>query len=123
MKRILVIEDEGIIRLNLLQILNANGYEVIGAENGAVGLRLVREFIPNLIICNIKMPVLDGYEVFRELRSDAITAQISFIFLTAQMDLEQFSQEEQQTIRYLCKPFLSNELLELISGIIGFQST
>ncbi|MEO8891231.1 MAG: response regulator [Coleofasciculaceae cyanobacterium] len=123
MKRILVIEDEGIIRLNLLQILNANGYEVIGAENGAVGLRLVREFIPNLIICNIKMPVLDGYEVFRELRSDAITAQISFIFLTAQMDLEQFSQEEQQTIRYLCKPFLSNELLELISEIIGFQST
>jgi CheY-like chemotaxis protein len=123
MKRILVIEDEGIIRLNLLQILNANGYEVIGAENGAVGLQLVREFMPNLIICNIKMPVLDGYEVFRELRSDAITAQISFIFLTAQMDLEQFSQEEQQTIRYLCKPFLSNELLELISEIIGFQST
>lgn len=119
MKRILVIEDEGIIRLNLLQILNANGYEVIGAENGAVGLRLVREFIPNLIICNIKMPVLDGYEVFRELRSDTMTAQIPFIFLTAQMDLEQLSQEEQQTIRYLCKPFLSNELLELILEIVG----
>lgn len=120
MKRILVIEDEGIIRLNLLQILNANGYEVIGAENGAVGLRLVREFIPNLIICNIKMPILNGYEVFRELRSDPITAQIPFIFLTAELEIEKFSQDEQQTIKYLCKPFLTNELLELVSELVGF---
>jgi len=119
MKKILVIEDEGIIRLNLLQILNANGYQVIGAENGAVGLQLVREFIPDLIICNIKMPVLDGYEFFRELRRDPITAQITVIFLTAQIDIDNFSQEEQQSIRYFYKPFLPNELLELISEVFG----
>lgn len=119
MKKILVIEDEGIILLNLLQILNANGYNAIGAENGAVGLQLVREFIPDLIICNIKMPVLDGYEVFRELLNDPVTALIPFIFLTAEMDVEKFSQAEQQTISYLGKPFLSNELLELISKVFG----
>lgn len=118
MKKIIVIEDEGIIRLNLLQILNANGYEVIGAENGAVGLRLVREFLPDLIVCNIKMPVLGGYEVFRELRRDSITAQIPFIFLTAQMDIDEFSEEEQQNLRYLYKPFITNELLELISEVL-----
>ena len=115
MNKILVIEDEGIIRLNLLQILNAQGYNVLGAENGAVGLRLVREFSPDLIICNIKMPVLDGYAVFRELRSDSNTATIPFIFLTAQMDTEAFSEEEQQNIKFICKPFINNELVELIA--------
>jgi CheY-like chemotaxis protein len=58
MKKILVIEDEGIIRLNLLHLLNAQGFNTIGAENGSVGVRLVREFIPDLITCNIKMPFL-----------------------------------------------------------------
>lgn len=120
MKRILVIEDEGIIRLNLLQILNASGYNAIGAENGAVGLQLVKEFIPDLIICNIKMPVLDGYEVFRELRSDPVTALIPLIFLTAQIDIENFSQEEKLSIKYLYKPFLSNELLALISEVFEY---
>lgn len=119
MKNILVVEDEGIIRLNLLQILNANGYNAIGAENGAVGLRLVREFTLDLIICNIRMPVLNGYEVFRELQRDSTTAKIPFIFLTAQMDTDEFSQEEQQSIRYLCKPFINNELLEMIAEVLG----
>jgi diguanylate cyclase len=122
MKKILVIEDEGIIRLNLLHILNANGYNTIGAENGAVGLRLVKEFMPDLIICNIRMPVLSGYEVFRELRRDSTTAKVPFLFLTAQMDTDEFSQEEQQSIRYLSKPFLSSEFLAVIFEIFSSES-
>lgn len=123
MKNILVVEDEGIIRLNLLQILNANGYNAIGAENGAVGLRLVREFTLDIIICNIRMPVLGGYEVFRELQRNSSTAKIPFIFLTAQMNIDEFSQEEQQSIRYICKPFITNELLEMIAKIFGSESS
>ncbi len=123
MKNILVVENEGIIRLNLLQILNANGYNAIGAENGAVGLRLVREFTLDLIICNIRMPVLSGYEVFRELQRNSTTAKIPFIFLTAQMDTDEFSQEEQQSIRYICKPFITNELLEMIAKVFGSESS
>jgi len=122
MKKILVIEDEGIIRLNLLHLLNAQGFNTIGAENGSVGVRLVREFIPDLIICNIKMPGLNGYEVFRELRSDSSTAAIPFIFLTAQIDMNKFSPEEQRTIRYLGKPFMANELLEIIAEFLGSES-
>lgn len=122
MKKITVIEDEGIIRLNLLHLLNAQGFNTIGAENGSVGVRLVREFIPDLIICNIKMPGLNGYEVFKELRSDFSTAAIPFIFLTAQIDMNEFSQEDKKTIRYLGKPFMAHELLEIIAEFLGSES-
>lgn len=120
MKKIVVIEDEGIIRLNLLYLLNANGFEVVGAENGAVGLRLVREFIPDLILCNVKLPVLSGYEVFRELGKHSTTATIPFILLTAQIENEEIIQSEQvRNIRYLSKPFITNELLAIIAEILS----
>ncbi len=122
MKKILVIENEGIIRLSLRHLLNANGFDTIEAENGFVGLRLVREFVPDLILCNIKMPGLNGYEVFRELRRNSSTAAIPFIFLTAQIDINEFSQEEQRTIRYLDKPFIADELLEIIAEFLGSES-
>ena len=70
MKRILVIEDEPEMRRNLLTILKMEKYQPLGAENGKVGLQLARSEKPDLILCDVMMPELDGYGVLRALRED-----------------------------------------------------
>ena len=119
MKNILVIEDEGIIRLNILNILDRNGFKAIGAEDGKIGLELARELVPDLILCNITMPRLKGYEVLRELSNDPITATIPFIFITAQATpAEVILGQQQGADHYLNKPFTPNELLQAIAKFI-----
>jgi CheY-like chemotaxis protein len=82
-KKILVIEDEKLSRNNLLKILQAEAFEPIGAENGTVGIQLAMEEEPDIIICDIMMPDIDGYEVLKALRQEPSTIMIPFIFLTA----------------------------------------
>ncbi len=65
MPRILVIEDEKPVRTNILDLLKVEGYEVFGAENGRIGLQLVQEHLLDLIICDVLMPQMDGFEVLR----------------------------------------------------------
>jgi|SRR5919199_1320788 CheY-like chemotaxis protein len=119
MKTILVIENEGIIRLNILKLLDRNGFNAIGAEDGKIGLELARELVPDLILCNIIMPKLNGYEVLRELNNDPITATIPFIFITAQATpAEVILGQQQGADYYLNKPFTPNELLQAIAKFI-----
>jgi CheY-like chemotaxis protein len=82
MKKILVIEDEVFIRENLIELLEIEGYEAIGAENGAVGVKLAKEYQPDLILCDVMMPELDGSGVLDALRQDPLTAAIPFRFIT-----------------------------------------
>src|SRR4051812_43265617 len=86
MTKILVIEDELSIRENMAEILEYEGYEVLTAEQGVAGVQMARDSMPDLVICDIMMPLLDGYGVLTELRSQAETATIPFIFLTARAD-------------------------------------
>ena len=86
MTKILVIEDETVIRENIAEILGYEGYEVVSAENGMLGVQRARNLMPDLIISDIMMPQLDGYGVLMELRSQPDTAAIPFIFLTAKTD-------------------------------------
>jgi len=83
MKKILVIEDEPEMLRNLTTILRFEKFEPVGAENGQVGLELARKEKPDLILCDVMMPELDGYGVISALRLDAATVAIPFIFLTA----------------------------------------
>lgn len=83
MKRILVIEDEPEMRRNLLTILRLEGFQVTGADNGKLGLAFARRDKPDLILCDVMLPELDGYGVLTELRADPVTLTIPFIFLTA----------------------------------------
>jgi DNA-binding response OmpR family regulator len=86
MTRILIIEDEDVIRQNVLEMLEYEGFETSGAADGLAGLQTAREQLPDLIICDIMMPELDGFGVLEELRSDSATATIPLIFLTAKAD-------------------------------------
>jgi two-component system alkaline phosphatase synthesis response regulator PhoP len=117
MKKILVIEDENPVLTNVLEILNSGGFYAIGAENGRMGVQLAKENIPDLILCDIMMPLLDGYEVLSELRSEPTTATIPFIFLTAKADKTDVRQGMNLGADdYLVKPFRRKELLEAVTS-------
>ena len=117
MKKILVIEDEKLLLENIEDILSfLENFEVITAENGRIGLELAEKYEPDLIICDIMMPELDGYDVLRGLRNNFKTAMIPLIFLTAKADrLELRKGMELGADDYLTKPFTPNELLKAIA--------
>lgn len=110
-----MIEDEAAIRNNLARFLRAEDYEVVTAENGVEGVAGARAFRPHLIICDIRMPELDGYGVLAALRQDADTARIPFMFLTASADRAQRHLGlAQGADEYITKPFKLPQLLAAI---------
>jgi diguanylate cyclase (GGDEF)-like protein len=117
MNKILVIEDEQFVRENILELLDAEGFEVIGAENGRVGVDLAKVMLPDLILCDVMMPELDGYGVLTSLRQESVTASVPFIFLTAKVAKADFRQGmELGADDYLTKPFTRAELLGAIAS-------
>lgn len=115
MTKILVIEDEKTVRYNLVEMLIAENFIAIGAPNGSIGIQLAKKEIPDLIVCDVMMPEMDGYRVLAELRADPITAKIPFIFLTAKADrTDQRQGMELGADDYLTKPFTRNELFGAI---------
>ncbi|HAX86268.1 MAG TPA: GGDEF domain-containing response regulator [Cyanobacteria bacterium UBA11370] len=117
MKTILVIEDEELVRENILEFLDAEGLEGIGAENGRIGINLAKAMMPDLILCDVMMPELDGYGVLMALRQDPSMAAIPFIFLTAKAAKADFRQGmELGADDYLSKPFTRAELLGAIKS-------
>lgn len=124
MKKILVIEDEKFIRENILDLLQGENFNAIGAANGREGVRIAQEQLPDLIICDILMPELNGYEVLKTLQQNSITARIPFIFLTAKMSKTEVRQG--MTLGaddYLTKPFSLEELLNAISARLKKHAT
>ncbi|MES2921697.1 MAG: response regulator transcription factor [Verrucomicrobiota bacterium] len=86
MKTILIIEDQAPMRRNLALMLEMEGYQLLTAGDGRAGLEIALEKRPDLVICDVMMPEMDGHEVIQALRSDAATATIPFVFLTARSD-------------------------------------
>lgn len=116
MRKILVIEDERASRKLIVRLLQAEGFEAIGAENGNVGLQLALQECPDLILCDIMMPEIDGYEVLSRLQQDPGTAMIPVICLTAQNDRSDLRRGmELGANDYLTKPFTTSELLSAIA--------
>jgi CheY-like chemotaxis protein len=111
-ERIVVIEDNKDMRENLSEILELSGYEVKTAPNGKAGLELIHQFTPDLIICDIMMPELDGYGVIHILQQNSNTANIPFIFLTAKVEKSDFRKGMNLGADdYLTKPFEDIDLL------------
>ncbi len=115
MKKILVVEDAQSLRKDILEMLGFEGYDAFGAENGLVGVDKARRETPDLIICDIMMPGLDGFGVLEELRRDPTTATIPFVFLTARTDRVDIRQGMGLGADdYLTKPFTASELLATV---------
>ena len=115
MNTILLIEDNLEIRENTAEILELANYRVITAENGKIGIEKALADIPDLIICDIMMPVLDGYGVLHLLNKNEALKDIPFIFLTAKTDRQDFRKGmEMGADDYITKPFTELELLNAI---------
>ena len=117
MTTILVIEDVQSLREEILETLSYEGFEVLGAENGVVGVQMAKTYMPDLIICDIAMPELDGYGTLVALREEPKTSMLPFIFLTAMTEKGDMRQAMQLGADdYLTKPFTSSELLGAIAS-------
>lgn len=117
MKKILVIEDSKEIRENTAEILTMANYKVFTAKNGKEGVALAQKEKPDIIICDILMPVLDGYGVLHLLSKNPDTASIPFIFLTAKIERSAMRKGmEMGADDYLTKPFDDAELLNAIES-------
>ncbi len=117
MKKILVIEDEPAMRANLSDILEMENFQPLLAANGREGIAVAKQALPDLILCDVLMPELDGRSVLAALRADAATARIPFVFLTAK--------GEPADVRtgmnlgaddYLVKPVKVDDLLDAIAA-------
>lgn len=116
MKKILLIEDNEAVRENTAELITLANYEVRTAENGKIGVEKAKEFLPDLVICDIMMPQMDGYEVLRTFSKDSSTSSIPFIFLTAKTDRADMRMGMNLGADdYLTKPFEEVELLEAIA--------
>jgi len=117
MKKILVIEDERLVRDNILDCLEDGGYEVVGVDNGQVGLDWASEHKPDLILCDVMLPELDGYEVLRSLRQEPTTALLPFVFLSAKVEKAEIRHGMNLGADdYITKPFTPDELLDTVAA-------
>jgi two-component system, sensor histidine kinase and response regulator len=113
--KILVIEDAEPLRNDIMEMLSFEGFEVRGAENGISGVDVARDYRPDLIICDIMMPELDGWGVLDMLRQDDQMGNTPFIFLTARTDRTEVRMGMGKGADdYLTKPFVAAELLSTI---------
>lgn len=116
MKNILVIEDEEFVRETISDMLEIEGYVPILAKNGEAGLECLREIRPDLILCDINMPVMDGYEVLERIKSTGTLSSIPFIFLTAKTSNDDMRRGmELGADDYIFKPFKAKDLLNAIN--------
>ncbi|MEH2084227.1 MAG: response regulator [Nostoc sp.] len=124
MTKILVIEDEPESRDIFLDSLEAEGFEAIAAQNGLVGIQQAQEHLPDLVLCDIMMPELDGYGVLTTLRQNPLTAMIPFIFLSAKTTKTEIRHGMNLGADdYLTKPSTVEELLGAIATRLKKQAT
>lgn len=115
MTKILVIEDTHSLRRDIIEMLGYEGFDALGAEDGVAGVKLALEYVPDLIICDILMPGLDGYGVLDEIKKDPVLATKPFIFLTAKADKSDIRRGmEMGAYDYLTKPFSASELIAAV---------
>src|SRR6266566_1488431 len=120
MKKILVIEDEPEMRRNITALLRYKEYEPIAAENGRLGVEMARREKPDLILCDVMMPELDGYGVLRALQADAKLALIPFIFPKGKREKECLrSRKDPGADDYLPQPVAKNDLVRAIEARLG----
>lgn len=122
--KVLVVDDEEHIRRILKFQLEKNGYRVATAENGEVALQMMRREAPDLVVLDLMMPKVDGFEVCARLRADFHTSQIPIIMLTAKSDLpDRIKGLKDGANDYLVKPYSNEELLLRVRNVLEWSTT
>jgi DNA-binding response OmpR family regulator len=119
MTKVLVVDDEAPIRLLCRVNLEADGMEVIEAADGQTGLALARSEQPDVILLDVMMPTMDGWQVAEQLGDDAQAGQIPLVFLTARAELRDRARGlELGGVDYITKPFDPVELASVVQGLL-----
>ncbi|EPR73413.1 Two-component response regulator [Winogradskyella psychrotolerans RS-3] len=117
MKKVLLIEDDTVLRENTAELLELSNYEVLTAVNGKVGLEMAKNNKPDIIVCDIMMPILDGYGVLEGLSKDSETKFIPFIFLSAKTERHDVRRGmDLGADDYITKPFSEDEIINAIES-------
>lgn len=120
MKRILLVEDNPDIRENTSELLELGNYHVLTARNGQEGLQLALQEVPDLIICDIMMPEMDGYHMLQLLRREVSLANIPFVFYTASAEKSEIKKGlDMGASDYIVKPCDSDDLMQLVEKYLG----
>ncbi|PWU09481.1 MAG: DNA-binding response regulator [Verrucomicrobia bacterium] len=123
MKKILVIEDEAETLQNLVLMLEMEGFKPLSAPNGCAGVAVAKKELPDVILCDVSMPELDGYGVLQALRAEPETVSIPFIFLTAKGDKRDLrAGMNLGADDYLTKPASAEEVLSAIRARLDRHS-
>lgn len=123
MKTILLIEDDTALRENTAELLELSGYNVFTAPNGKVGIEKAKKETPNIIICDIMMPEIDGYGVLQSIALEEKTKHIPFIFLSAKTEHKEIRKGmDMGADDYLTKPFDEEELLSAVESRLAKAS-
>jgi len=114
-KKILLIEDDEVLRSNIKELLEFSGYQVLIAPNGFLGIEAVKQYVPDLILCDILMPKLNGYQVLEEIKKYHATRAIPFIFISSKTEIKDVRKGMNiGADDYLTKPFSEEDLLAAI---------
>lgn len=120
MSTILVIDDNKDYRELILEILTLEGYMTLEAENGLFGLQIIRQYMPDLILCDIDMPVMNGIEVLRSLRNDTKFSKIPFLILSGGSDERAINiAKDLEVGAYLIKGLSTSDLLSKIAHFLN----
>jgi DNA-binding LytR/AlgR family response regulator len=123
-EKIVVIEDDKEILRDIIILLQEENYSVISARNGIEGIEVIKKELPDLVLCDILMPDLDGYAVLEEIQKDKKTRTIPFIFVTAKVERNDVRKGMQLGADdYIFKPFTADELLSAISMRLKKKNT
>lgn len=120
MKKILVIEDNEEIRDNTIEVLELNDYEVINAPDGKAGIEMMEENDVDLILCDIVMPYMTGYDVLNAARHNQKTRDLPFVFMSASVEPKEMEEARKQGIKhFIAKPFQIEVLLDTIKKALS----
>jgi CheY-like chemotaxis protein len=119
---VLVIEDDPTILENTLELLELEGFTPISAVDGVEGVARAREHLPDIVVCDVLMPRMDGYGVLRTLRNDPTTRDIPLIFVSATLHEDIVNSSDLLGVSgYLIKPFRFPELVRVIRALLAKQ--
>lgn len=123
MATILTIEDNSDYRLLIVMCLQMEGFTVFEAENGLLGINMANAVLPDLILCDINMPKMNGLDVLKTLKQEPLTSNIPFIFLTSERDEETYNLAQKMGANsYWYKDLKCEEMLRRIKTILGLNN-
>jgi DNA-binding response OmpR family regulator len=123
MAKILIVEDDDDLKNNILEHLTIEGHQIRGSSNGIDALEKLQSFLPDIIICDIQMPIMDGIEFLKEKQKDILFRSIPLIFLTSHVSTNQkLMGLEVGAIDYITKPFQIKELILKIDNITTLRT-